>query len=43
MVWGQRWFVVILPILSLISATGKVFDLVFSLRISNLLFSVENH
>ncbi|KAK0238153.1 hypothetical protein EDD85DRAFT_936945 [Armillaria nabsnona] len=31
MVWGQRWVVVLLPILSLISATGKVSNLIYSL------------
>ncbi|PBK79901.1 hypothetical protein ARMGADRAFT_1092677 [Armillaria gallica] len=37
-VWGRRWLVVLLPTLSLISATGKVFNLVYSLRIYNSMF-----
>ncbi|PBK67634.1 hypothetical protein ARMSODRAFT_1086129 [Armillaria solidipes] len=35
-VWGRRWPAVLLPILSLISATGKVSDLIYLFHISNL-------
>ncbi|KAK0238230.1 hypothetical protein EDD85DRAFT_952409 [Armillaria nabsnona] len=34
-VWGRCWPAVLLPILSLISATGKVSDLIYSFHISN--------
>ncbi len=43
MVWGRRWVVVLLPILSLICATGKVSDLIYSLDMTNLLCSDKNH
>ncbi len=43
MVWGRRWLVVLPPIPFLISATGKVFDLIYSLGISNLICSGEDH
>ncbi|KAK0433381.1 uncharacterized protein EV420DRAFT_548470 [Desarmillaria tabescens] len=35
MLWGRRQFIVLLPILCLISATGKVSDLVYFFHISN--------
>ncbi len=43
MVWGQRWVIVLLPILALIAASGKVTDLICSLCVSNILCSVKNH
>ncbi len=42
MVWGQCWPVVLLPIVSLIVATGKVTNLIYSFSVSNLLHSVKN-
>ncbi|PBK94984.1 hypothetical protein ARMGADRAFT_910165, partial [Armillaria gallica] len=33
MVWGRRWSIVLFPIVSLISATGKMTDLIYSLVI----------
>ncbi|KAK0217336.1 hypothetical protein EDD85DRAFT_961982 [Armillaria nabsnona] len=42
-VWGWCWIVVLLPILSLIAATGKVSNLIYSLHVSHLLFSVKTH
>ncbi len=42
MVWGQHWLVVLLPILSLIAASGKVIDLIYFLCVFNILYSVEN-
>ncbi|SJK98346.1 uncharacterized protein ARMOST_01611 [Armillaria ostoyae] len=40
-VWGRRWVVVLLPIISLISASGKVSDLIYSFHISIVLYIVS--
>ncbi len=40
MVWGRRWLIVLPPILSLISATGKVPNLIYALHMSNIQYSV---